>query len=89
MTNLRKFLVGLAVVVALLLPAGVVYAVMDSGSGSSGRPASGMMSGNMDRMHDQHQSQMQDHMNGMSGGMQGQMRGMQGGGHMGTATNGA
>lgn len=84
MTNLRKFLVGLAVVVALLLPAGVVYAVMDSGSGAGGHPASGMMNGNMDRMHDQ----MQEHMNGASGGMNGQMGGMQGGGHMGMTTNG-
>lgn len=62
----RKGLLGLAVVAALLVPAGTVYAVMDSEGGSHGRPASGMMSGDTDGMHGQMQDRMGDRMGDMS-----------------------
>jgi hypothetical protein len=94
MTTLRKVLIGLAIVVAMLVPAVAVYAVVDSHGGhggSAGHPASGMMSGDMDTMHGQ-MSAMPGHMNAdqmnaghMNGGHMngGHMNGGQmNGGHM-------
>jgi hypothetical protein len=80
MTTWRKVLIGLAIVVALLVPAVAVYAVVDSQGGhggTAGHPASGMMTGDMDTMHGQ-MSGMPGHMSGghMSGGHMS-------GGHMG------
>ena len=81
----KKVLIGLAIVVALLIPVGVVYAVVNGDGGSHGHPTSGMMSGDMDKMHDQ----MRDHMSGQTGaGMMGNGGTMGGSGMMGGATNG-
>ncbi len=57
MTKTRKLLIGLGVTAALLVPAGAVYAATDDSgaNGANGRPASGMMAGDMqrDRQHAQ------------------------------------
>ena len=58
MTKTRKLLIGLGVTAALLVPAGAVYAATDDsgGHGANGRPASGMMAGDMQRNRDHQQT---------------------------------
>ena len=58
MTKTRKLLIGLGVTAALLVPAGAVYAATDDSgaNGANGRPASGMMAGDMQRDRDHQQN---------------------------------
>jgi hypothetical protein len=98
MSTWRKVFLGLAVIVALLVPVGVVYAATDSGGGSGGHPTAGMMNkdrGGMqaemqgrqhDRQHDQQHDQQHDRQHDRQHSqMHDQMGNQKGGGMNGTS----